>query len=73
MTQNEEILSHLKTGAIITPLEALNMFGSLRLAGRIFELKKDGWPIYCDRIKLDTGKVVGHYFLHGDKNLWPDQ
>lgn len=73
MSQNQEILEHLKTGAILTPMEALNMFGSLRLAGRIYELKQKGWPIYCDRLNVGEGKIVGHYYLHGDKLYWPDQ
>lgn len=73
MSQNQEILSHLKTGAALTQLEALNKFGSFRLASRIYDLKQEGWPIHCDRIKVNSGKTVGHYYLHGDRNLWPDQ
>ena len=73
MSQNQEILSHLKTGAILTQLEALNKFGSFRLASRIYDLKQDGWQIYCVSIKVNSGKAVGHYYLHGDRNLWPDQ
>lgn len=72
MSQNLEILEHLKTGATLTPLEALRMFGSLRLAGRIYDLKQDGWPIFCDRIDVGGGKRVGHYTLSLDKSLWPD-
>ena len=71
MSQNLEILEHLKTGAVLTPLEALKMFGSLRLAGRIHDLKQEGWPIHCDRISVGNGKRVGHYTLSTDKNLWP--
>jgi len=73
MSQNQEILSYLKTGKTITPLDALNMFGCLRLSGRIFDLKDDGWPIHCQRLKLDNGKMVGHYTLLQDKSVWPDE
>lgn len=72
MSQNLEILEHLKTGATLTPLEALRMFGSLRLSGRIYDLKQDGWPIFCDRLDAGSGKRVGHYTLSFDKSLWPD-
>ena len=72
MSQNQEILSHLKTGATLTPLEALKMFGSLRLAGRIYDLKEDGWPIVCDRLDVGDSKRVGHYYLVNDKDQWPE-
>ena len=72
MSQNQEILSYLKTGATLTPLEALKMFGSLRLAGRIYDLKEDGWPIVCDRLDVGDGKLVGHYYLVNDKDQWPE-
>ncbi len=42
MTQNAMILSHLKSGKSITPLEALNLCGSLRLSERIRELQFAG-------------------------------
>lgn len=44
-TQNQQILSHLKDGQSITQLEALNLFGCLRLGGRIYELRAAGHPI----------------------------
>lgn len=71
MTQNLQILSYLKAGNTITPMDALDLFGCFRLAGRVFELKQDGWPIECDGIMTDNGKVVGHYTLNQDKKLWP--
>ena len=45
MTQNEMILSHLLEGKTITPAQAYADFGCLRLAGRIFELRKEGHNI----------------------------
>jgi hypothetical protein len=39
-SQNMAILSHLKSGKTVTSLEALNLFGCLRLGARISELKK---------------------------------
>lgn len=72
MTQNQMILAHLKTGAELTPIEALNKFGSFRLASRIHELKEKGWPVVCDRRDVGEGRYVGHYSLVNDKDLWPD-
>lgn len=73
MTQNKQILNYLKTGKSITPLEALYEFGCFRLSARIFDLKKDGWPITCDRLDVGDDKMVGHYTLVNDRDLWPAQ
>lgn len=45
MTQNEKILRHLRKYGSITPLEALEEYGIMRLASRISDLKKEGAPI----------------------------
>lgn len=71
--QNLQVLNYLKTGKILTPMEALDMFGCFRLAARIYELKDKGWPIYCERKGTDSGKIVGHYSLNLDKNWWPER
>jgi len=44
-TQAELILNHLQECGFITPLDALNLYGSFRLAARVHELKKQGYPI----------------------------
>ncbi len=41
MSQNEKILEHLKNGNTITPLEALERFGCMRLGSRINDLRED--------------------------------
>ena len=73
MAQNNEILSWLKTGKTLTPLDALNYFGCFRLSARIYDLKEDGWPIQCDLRMTSSGKVVGHYILVNDKDQWPER
>lgn len=62
--QNAQILSHLKRGKEITPMEALNEYGCFRLAARVFELRDSGWPIECERRSTENGKVVGVYSLN---------
>lgn len=71
-TQNALVLAHLKTGRVITPLDALNDYGCFRLAARVYDLRGRGWPIHCDRIPMEGGKIVGHYTLHMNKDLWPE-
>jgi len=69
--QKDQILNHLKEGKQITPIEALDAFGCFRLSARIYELKDSGWPIHCERITLENGKVIGSYSLHMDTLWWP--
>lgn len=57
MTQKQAILAHLRTGASITPLEALEKYGCFRLASVIHELRRDG-----HQIETDDGK-------HGKKHF----
>jgi hypothetical protein len=71
--QNLMVLAHLKTGKELTPLEALNDYGCFRLAARIYELKRRGWPIHCERRAMHNDKVVGVYTLSMNKSEWPDE
>jgi hypothetical protein len=70
--QNQQVLSYLKTGKVLTPIQALDMFGCFRLSARIYELKDKGWPIMCERKAVESGKVVGHYSMTQDKLWWPE-
>ena len=63
MNQNDQILEYLKQGHTLTALEALQKFGSFRLASRISDLKRSGYKIISERVKLDTGKNVAQYRL----------
>ena len=44
-SQNKKILAYLEDGNVITPIEALTLFGCMRLASRIADLKKKGYSI----------------------------
>jgi hypothetical protein len=61
-TQNEEILKHLQSGKVISPIEALEKFGCMRLGGRIFELKQQGHKIVTDMV-TKNGKRYAEYSL----------
>ncbi len=45
MTQNEKILRHLEDYGSITPMEAMEQYGIMRLGARIWELKRKGHKI----------------------------
>lgn len=72
-SQNQQILSHLKLGKTINPMEALTMFGSFRLAARVYQLKSKGWPISCSIQTMENGKTIGTYSLHMDTLWWPKE
>ena len=44
-TKQSKVLTHLQTYGNITPLEALNLYGSFRLGALIFNLRKEGYDI----------------------------
>ena len=62
-TQANQILLWLKRGHSITPLEALNKFGSFRLGARIYELKKRGYNIERKFVITNSKKYVAEYRL----------
>ena len=52
-SQNELILKFLQTHKTgITPLQALEKFGSLRLSSRIYDLREAGYKIMTNRIDV---------------------
>ena len=62
-SQNKMILAYMKSGKSITPLEALNLFGCLRLSGRIFDLRGQGVPVKSEFFRTLGGKLVKKYWI----------
>ena len=62
MTQAEAILAYLKAGATLTPLEALDRFGCLRLGARCFDLRRKGEPVRSRFVATPSGKHVAQYY-----------
>lgn len=59
MTQNDQIKAHLDAGKSITPIEALTAYGIMRLASRISDLKRSGYPIITEIVKRENdGKTI---------------
>lgn len=54
MKQTDVILQHLEKYGSITPLEALNRYGIMRLASRISDLKKDGVLIGSETVRSEN-------------------
>lgn len=63
--QCEAILAHLGAGHSLTPLEALDKFGTLRLSERIRELEKAGYQITHEMVKVGAKRVC-QYTLADD-------
>lgn len=70
MTQCERIMRHLESGKPLTSAEAMSEYGIHRLASRICDLKKLGYPIAKRQGKSKNryGEVVTYaeYYLGGD-------
>lgn len=52
MTQAQRVLDYLDENGGITQLEALKELGVMRLASRISDLKKQGYPIKSDVVAV---------------------
>lgn len=65
-TQKSAVRQHLLDGKSITPLEALKLYGSLRLSAIIFDLREEGLPIEMERLQVSPKKRVAKYFLSQD-------
>lgn len=53
-TQNDRILSYMDEFGGITQLEAIRDLGVMRLASRISDLRKMGFPIVSNRVKVQN-------------------
>lgn len=65
-TQSERILRHMQMGMKITPYEALTLYGCMRLAARVSDLRKDGHRIMVDRGKANGGGMFAVYWMEND-------
>lgn len=62
-SQCAQIKNYLQQGNKLTSLQALNLFGCMRLASRIHDLKERGLDIRKERIQVPSGKYVTQYSI----------
>ena len=60
---NSNVLAHLRRGQTLTPLNALRLYGTLRLASAIYDLRKLGHDIKSESLLLPSGKRVAKYSM----------
>ena len=62
-SQCAKIKAWLLQGHKLTSLEALKLFGCMRLASRIHDLREQGLHIHKERIQVSSGKYVTQYSI----------
>ncbi len=62
MSQENDILYHLRNIGSLTPLDALQKYGCFRLGARILELRQEGYDIKTTMIEYN-GKRFANYSL----------
>ena len=62
-SQCQQIKAWLEQGNKLTALDALNLFGCMRLASRIHDLIERGIAIHKERIQVQSGKYVTQYSM----------
>jgi hypothetical protein len=78
MNQDDRIIEYLKAGYSLTGLEALNLFGTMKLATRISEIKRKNPDFDIrDEYVHANGKSFKKYWIHkvahhGDMFMSPD-
>ena len=73
MTQRDAILRALQEGRSLTPLDALREMACFRLGARIFELRKEGFPIEAVMVETEGGATIASYSLRREAEqaeLW---
>ena len=54
MTHKDKVLKYLRKYGSITPREALDSFGCMRLAARIHDLREEGYPIVSTTVHAEN-------------------
>ena len=62
-TQTDKVLLHLEKRGSLTPLQAMDQYGIMRLAARIGELRREGHDIASEPFRTPGGATVSRYRL----------
>ena len=60
MNQNDKLMEALLAGTTLTPLNALQIAGTLRLSERVRELAREGVPIEKKRVQVGDAHVMSY-------------
>ena len=63
-SQKTAILHHMRKRGSITPVLALRLYGSFRLASRIEELRRDGWLINSVMVTRRNKRYASYSLAH---------
>ena len=63
-SKKQQVREHLERYGEITPLEALDKYGSFRLSAIIFDLRKEGMKI---ETRIDKKKHYANYILQKEE------
>lgn len=63
-SQKAQIISHMEEGGWLTPILAIRLFGCTKLATRISELIREGYPIIKDWHHYGNARKVRKYCLN---------
>ena len=66
MSQNDQIISHLKRFGSITPMVALRDYGCFRLAARVMELREH-YEIDTVMIERDNKRYAKYFYKRGSQ------
>jgi hypothetical protein len=61
--QCKTLLRELEAGGRLTPLIAAYEFGVMALSQRMGDLRRAGYPVVSEMVKLPSGKRVARYSL----------
>lgn len=67
MSQKQQVLKHLESGRELSPIEAFNLFGTMRLSAIIFALKKEGIAIDTRYVQNNNTRGYAVYSLKRKK------
>lgn len=67
--QAEQILEYLQQGHELTALEALEKFGSNRLAARIADIKHKGFNVKSRTVTRNKKKFSSYYLAEHEKEI----
>lgn len=62
MSQEVQIFNHLKRHGSITPLQALNEYGCMRLAARVCDLRGQGHHIETNMIERGNNRFAQYRY-----------